>query len=124
MLGTFPVTSGSKPDIPRDPDASLMSPDWSRAQAERAARAEGLTLTDVHWEVIQALRDWFHRHEEAGLPIHLRDLHDALDEAFHARGGIRYLYELFPGGPVAQGCRLAGIRAPFIARDPGFGSVA
>ncbi|MEO1766840.1 TusE/DsrC/DsvC family sulfur relay protein [Thiobacter aerophilum] len=124
MHTTPHVTPDIQPDIPRDPDACLIAPDWSRGQAERAARAEGLTLSDEHWEVIQALRAWFSRHEQAGLPIHLRDLHDALDEAFHARGGIRYLYELFPCGPIAQGCRLAGIKPPFIARDPSFGSVA
>jgi hypothetical protein len=31
---------------------------------------------------------------------------------------------LFSGGPVAQGCRLAGLNAPAGAVDRGFGSVA
>src|SRR5574341_927751 len=48
----------------------------------------------------------------------------ALDEKFHRQGGIRRLYLLFPGGPVAQGCPLAGLKAPAGATDRGFGSVA
>jgi hypothetical protein len=56
--------------------------------------------------------------------INLRDLHDALDECFYLKGGLKYLYTLFPGGPIAQSCRLAGLKAPFMATDRGFGSVA
>lgn len=117
-------TAGARPVIPRDPDALLVAPHWTRAEAEAVAAREGIPFSDEHWEVVQALRGFFARHEAAGLPIHLRDLHDALDEAFHARGGIRHLYALFPGGPVAQGCRIAGLKPPFIARDSSFGSVA
>lgn len=116
--------SGSAPDIPRDPDALLAAAVWTRADAEAAAAREGLTLTDEHWEVVEALRVFYARHQAEGLPIHLRDLHDALDEAFHPRGGLRHLYALFPGGPVAQGCRIAGLKPPFIAHDGSFGSVA
>jgi tRNA 2-thiouridine synthesizing protein E len=37
---------------------------------------------------------------------------------------MRHLYMLFPGGPVAQGCRVAGLPVPAGAVDRGFGSVA
>jgi tRNA 2-thiouridine synthesizing protein E len=53
----------------------------------------------------------------------MRELHDALDENFHGKGGLKYLYQLFPGGPVAQGCRIAGLKAPAGATDKSFGSV-
>ncbi len=53
----------------------------------------------------------------------MRELTDALDEAFHMNGGIKYLYKLFPGGPLVQGCRMAGLQAPAGAEDKGFGSV-
>lgn len=103
-------------------DFSFAPPDWSRSGAEALARAEGLTLTDEHWETVRALQGYFARHE--GEPINMRELHDALDEHFHARGGIKQLYLLFPGGPIAQGCRLAGLKPPFLATDTSFGSVA
>lgn len=95
---------------------------WTQALAIETARAEGLALGDDHWEALRGLQEYFARH--AGSPIHLRELHDALDEKFHRQGGIKQLYRLFPGGPVAQGCRIAGLQAPAGATDRGFGSVA
>ena len=78
---------------------------WTQEAAIEAAAEEGLELGDEHWDT-------------------LRELHDALDEKFHAAGGIKHVYRLFPGGPVAQGCRVAGLKAPAGATDRGFGSVA
>lgn len=95
---------------------------WSRMEAEELARAEGLKMTELHWMALRALQD-FYAHQE-GEHVNLRELHDALDERFHHQGGIRRLYGLFPGGPVAQGCRLAGLKPPTHARDMSFGSVA
>jgi tRNA 2-thiouridine synthesizing protein E len=93
--------------------------DWSRADAESIASADGLQLSADHWEVIGALHAFFASNDSPNV----RHLHDALEERFHTRGGIKYLYELFPGGPVAQGCRLAGLKAPAGAVDNSFGSV-
>jgi tRNA 2-thiouridine synthesizing protein E len=95
---------------------------WTRARALETAKQEGLELGDEHWEAVRALQGYFARHEPTA--INLRGLHDALDEKFHRQGGIRRLYALFPGGPVAQGCRVAGLKAPAGATDKGFGSVA
>lgn len=97
--------------------------DWTQAGAATAAREEGLELIDDHWETIRAVQEYYAQHGDEPV-INLRDLHDALDERFHVKGGLKYLYTLFPGGPVAQSCRLAGLKAPFIASDRGFGSVA
>jgi tRNA 2-thiouridine synthesizing protein E len=95
--------------------------DWRRASAVKAAQAEGLDLTEDHWEAVRALQAYYARKEKQR--VNTRELHDALDEKFHARGGIKFLYTLFPGGPIAQGCRLAGLEAPAGAVDAGFGSV-
>ena len=93
--------------------------DWSRDAAEAAARADGIELTPDHWDTIKALQAYFAQHERPNV----RELHDALGERFHAKGGIKFLYERFPGGPVAQGCRFAGLQAPAGAADKSFGSV-
>lgn len=106
----------------RNPAFPYAPMDWSKKGATEAARQEGLELKDDHWATLRALQEYFSRHEPGD--IHLRELHDALDEHFHNKGGIKYLYTLFPGGPVAQGCRLAGLEAPTSAADNGFGSVA
>ena len=95
---------------------------WTRARALETAKQEGLQLGDEHWTALRALQEYYARHETPG--VNMRELHDALDEKFHARGGIRHLYALFPGGPIAQGCRIAGLKAPAGAMDRGFGSVA
>lgn len=105
---------------PSFPHAPL---DWTRDAAMTIAREEGLELTEDHWETIRALQNYYAQHQDETV-INLRDLHDALDECFHPKGGLKFLYTLFPGGPIAQSCRLAGLKAPFMATDPSFGSVA
>jgi tRNA 2-thiouridine synthesizing protein E len=71
--------------------------------------------------MLAALQAYFAGHDKPDL--NMRELHDALDERFHTRGGMKFLYRLFPGGPVAQGCRLAGLPVPAGAVNPSFGSV-
>jgi TusE/DsrC/DsvC family sulfur relay protein len=102
------------PDFPNAPS------DWSRETAEELARTESLTLTEDYWQVVRALQDLYARSEEP--TMRARELHDALGERFHDKGGIKYLYKLFPKGPVAQGCLLAGLEPPPGSQDQGFGS--
>lgn len=102
-----------EPDFPQAPEG------WSRGAAEEAAAADGITLGEDHWATIKALQGYFAKHERPNV----RELHDALDESFHDKGGLKYLYGIFPGGPVAQGCRFAGLKAPAGAADKSFGSV-
>lgn len=109
-------------DAVPDPGFPHAPPDWTSATALEVAGREGLTLTDDHWEVIRALQQFYRRHED--VPINIRELHDALEEKFHHKGGRRFLYTLLPGGPIAQGGRLAGLKPPAGAVDTSFGSVA
>lgn len=97
--------------------------DWVREDAIKIAREESLELTADHWEAVRAMQNYYAHHEDESV-INLRDLHDALDEHFHQQGGLKFLYTLFPGGPITQSCRLAGLKAPYIAADRSFGSVA
>lgn len=104
-----------------DPDFPDAPGGWNRQHAHDLAAREGLTLGDEHWELVRALQSYFRCHEAEA--INRRELHDALEEHFHARGGLKHLYEILPGGPVAVGCRLAGLEAPAGSTDHGFGSV-
>lgn len=106
----------------KDPKFPHAPAGWTPAAAVEAARQESLELGENHWEALRALQEYYARHEATA--VNLRELHDALDEKFHGQGGIKHLYQLFPGGPVAQGCRIAGLKAPAGAIDKGFGSVA
>ena len=108
--------AGKDPRFPHAPEG------WTPARAVDSARREGLELGENHWEALRALQEYYARH--AATAVKMRELHDALDEKFHRQGGIRHLYLLFPGGPIAQGCRIAGLKAPAGATDKGFGSVA
>lgn len=100
-------------DFPNSPEG------WTRSIAENTAAQEGLELGEDHWQAIRAVQEYFAKND---VP-RVRELHDALDEKFHSQGGIKYLYLLFPAGPVAQGCRLAGLQAPAGTVDKSFGSV-
>ena len=114
--------AGSGNDSSKDPGFPHAPDDWTPAAALEAARKEGLELGEGHLDALRALQEYYARHKDTA--VNLRELHDALDEKFHRQGGIRQLYLLFPGGPVAQGCRIAGLKAPAGATDRGFGSVA
>lgn len=107
-------------EVRPDPEFPHAPSEWSREIAEELAQSEGLTLTEDHWRVMRALQEFYSRSEEPS--INTRELHDALDEAFHAEGGLKFIYGLFPKGPLAQGCLLAGLQAPGGTRDQGFGS--
>lgn len=96
--------------------------EWTPEGARRLAAEEGLTLQEDHWEVMRSLQEYYARHDAGA--VNLREIKDALEEKFHHKGGLKYLHTLFPSGPVAQGCRLAGLKAPAGAIDLGFGSVA
>jgi TusE/DsrC/DsvC family sulfur relay protein len=121
MTSLLEAITGSENSQDSDPGFPHAPAGWTRETALKMARAEGLDLDAGHWQTVRALQEYFARHQDDSL--NLRELHDALDERFHTKGGRKFLYELFPGGPVAQGCRIAGLKAPAGATDTGFGSV-
>ncbi len=92
---------------------------WTRESASAVAQAEGIELGDDLWDLIGALQTYFAQKERPNM----RELSDALEEKFHSRGGLKHLFEALPGGPIAQGCRLAGLEPPAGAVDKSFGSV-
>lgn len=102
-----------------DPDGHMAELEhWSPLTANRLAAAEGLTLEEEHWQVIYCLREQYRVCADQWTARRLtRNL-----EREHA-GGRRHLYQLFPQGPIAQGCRLAGLPVPKDALDRSFGSV-
>lgn len=92
---------------------------WNRELSANLATNEGLELTDQHWHVISYLREQYLKH---GLPRFARTTARALNKQFAVQGGNKYLRNLFPGGPVTQGSRLANLRTPANATDISFGT--
>jgi TusE/DsrC/DsvC family sulfur relay protein len=136
---TAPIKSDPLPQVPRRPPPptmySIMHPDvelqaepdfrdapegWTRAYARNVAAKEGLKLTEDLWEVVRVLQGCYK--DEVSPRIRL--LHDALEARFAGKGGIKYLFGILPGGPISQGCALAGLKPPGAAKDSSFGSIA
>lgn len=103
---------------PQRADRELDLQNWDEEQAREIARQEGIQLGDDHWEVVHFLRDHYLEH---GLAKNGRELSEVLDNEFAAQGGRKYLRQLFPKGPVAQGMQIAGLEAPPYTRDKGLG---
>lgn len=94
--------TAANPEFPNAPNG------WHPSDAIVEASKDRLPLDDDHWETIRTIQAVFaDRHR-----VKVEHLRAALERRFEQRGGLRYLYSLFPKGPVAQGCRLAGLPSP------------
>lgn len=103
-----------------DPEGNLFGLDpWTPKRALQLAEQEGIILTDEHWEIIVSLRE---RYRKDGGATNARVLARELEKEFSGGQGRRSLYELFPGGPVTQGSRIAGLPVPPGSTDNSFGS--
>jgi len=82
--------------------------EWSEGFVAAQAEAEGLELTEEHWDVVRFLR---HFYEEYGAQAEVRKMVKHFKNAWdEERGNSRYLHRIFPhGGPQKQGNRLAGL---------------
>lgn len=106
--------------VERAPDGQLLELEpWSPQRAVELAAEEGIDMGVEHWEVILFLRERF---IEEGQARSGRALGEILEQRYAAKGGRRYLYTLFPHGPVGQGSRIAGLPLPAYTADPSFGS--
>ncbi|MEE9444176.1 MAG: TusE/DsrC/DsvC family sulfur relay protein [Cocleimonas sp.] len=94
---------------------------WAPSEAESIAKQEGITLNQDTWDLVSALQAYFGSHDKND--HNRREITDALEEKFHSRGGMKFLYKLLPKGPISQGCVLAGIKNPAGNVDNSFGSV-
>lgn len=108
-------------DAPRDPQEGhlLDLEPWSEDEAQKRASEQGIELTDAHWDVVHYLRERFREHGRAKSG---RFLLEELEDRYADQGGGRYLYGLFPNGPVHQGSMIAGVPEPPYTTDPSFGS--
>ncbi|UCE88467.1 MAG: TusE/DsrC/DsvC family sulfur relay protein [Pseudomonadota bacterium] len=93
---------------------------WSEEIAERLALGEGLALTAEHWDVLFFLRSYFKLN---GPVSTAREQSQILERQFRIEGGKRYLFQLFPGGPVRQASHIAGLPLPAGSADLSFGTV-
>jgi len=84
--------------------------DWSMEVANFLADKEGVDMTDNHWEVVNFLREYYEEYKIAPM---IRILTKALGKRLGPdKGNTKYLYELYPGGPAKQACKIAGLPKP------------
>ena len=88
--------------------------DWSEEVALTLAISEGIALSQDHWEAIYFLRGYF---QDRGTNSDAQEALFYLEEEFGGSGSRKYLSRLFPGGVIAQGCRIAGLPAFSRAAD-------
>ncbi len=107
-MGTINI--GGK-DLPLDEDGYLTDWDlWSKEVADAFAEADGVSLTDEHWEIINFLREYYTEYQIAPA---IRALVKEVKTKFGAeKGNLKYVYRLFPGGPAKQACKYAGLPKP------------
>ena len=92
---------------PTGDEGYLLDPaDWTEDIAEQFAAAEGLELTEEHWQVIRYVRDW---HAEHGVAPSGRDMIAYMKARGQSRNRV---FELFPYGYVQQTCKIAGMIKP------------
>ncbi|GMT48694.1 MAG: sulfurtransferase TusE [bacterium] len=97
--------------IPTDEDGFMEDTDqWSQEVAEFIAKVEGIDMTDAHWEVVNFLREYYTEYKIAPM---IRILTKAIGKKLGKdKGNTKYLYQLYPGGPAKQACKIAGLPKP------------
>lgn len=82
--------------------------DWDKDVAEAIAAADGLALTQDHWDVIDFLREAYL--ERNGEQPNNRAILKAMQEKWAGRAvDNKTLFDLFPGNPSKQAGKIAGL---------------
>lgn len=108
-----PTQSGQNVAFPNAPAG------WTTTEAQKTALSFGIKLGEDHWKLVRVLQGCYA--EDQNPPV--RRLCDALAAVFKPRGGRKLLAQLFPGGPVTQGCAIAGLVPPAGTADIAAGTV-
>lgn len=96
-------------DLETDDQGYLLEPDYGDEIVHVIAAAEGLTLTDDHWAVVNYMRD---QYRESGQTPNFRHMLKDMAEILPGCDSKR-LYDLFPTGPAKQGAKVAGLPQPY-----------
>ena len=95
-------------EIATDNEGYLLEPDYRDEVPPVIAAADGIALTDAHWEVIRFMRD---EYQANGHTPNFRNMLKGF-QALRPDADSKYLYDLFPLGPAKQGAKVAGLPQP------------
>ncbi len=98
------VTLGGQ-EIEVDEDGFIQEPkNWNKAVAEDLAKIEeAYPMSEDHWKLVDYLRNYYLEFEIAP-PIRMLTKKTGLD--------LKYIYQMFPKGPAAGACKVAGLPKP------------
>lgn len=98
-------------NIEVDEDGYLVNlEDWTEEVANGLAATEQIQMSPNHWEVVNFLRDYYKEYKIAPMiRILTKEIGKKLGKD---KGNTKYLYELYPGGPAKQACKIAGLPKP------------
>jgi TusE/DsrC/DsvC family sulfur relay protein len=95
-------------ELETDDQGYLLEANNSEEVVRAIAAAEGITLTDAHWTVVNYLRDEYREH---GHTPNFRNMLKGLADVLPGVDS-KALYDLFPLGPAKQGAKVAGLPQP------------
>lgn len=83
---------------------------WTYELGIFMAEQDGIELTEEHWEVINYVREYY---EDYNIAPPMRMIIRIFKKAFgEENANSRYLYTLFPEGPMKQGSKYGGLPKP------------
>ncbi len=84
--------------------------DWSEGLALAIADAEGIEMTDAHWEIVNFLRDHYRQfHTSLALKTLIAEVGKKLGPG---KGNTKYLYQLFADRPTRLANKIGGLPRP------------
>jgi tRNA 2-thiouridine synthesizing protein E len=96
-------------ELETDDQGYLLEPNYSEEIVRAIAAAEGIALTEAHWEVVKFMRD---EYQANGHTPNFRNMLKGMTD-IRPEVDSKYLYDLFPMGPAKQAARIAGLPQPY-----------
>ena len=92
-------------EIEVDEDGFIQEPEkWNKEMAEDLAKEEeAYPLSEDAWKLVNYLRNYYLEFEIAP-PVRMLTRQTGLD--------LKYIYQMFPKGPAAGACKVAGLPKP------------
>jgi tRNA 2-thiouridine synthesizing protein E len=84
--------------------------EWTEGIGIALAEIAGIELTEAHWEIIVFIREYYGRFQH--LPNNRMFVKAVRQQLGEEKGNTRYLYSLFPEGPLKFACRIGGLPKP------------
>ena len=95
-------------EIETDEQGFLLEPNYGDETVKAIAAAEGIALTDAHWEVVNFLRE---EYKARGHTPNFRTMLKVM-QAIRPDADSKALYDLCPLVPAKQGAKVAGLPQP------------